>query len=96
MWLMLQQEYPDDYVIATGETHSVHEFLEEVFELAQLDVQKHLIIDKRLERPHEVPLLLGDPTKAKLKLGWEPKTKFKELAKLMYEADLEYIRKLKI
>ena len=96
MWLMLQQESPDDYVIATGETHSVREFLEEVFELAQLDVQKHLIIDKRLERPHEVPLLLGDPTKAKLKLGWEPKTKFKELAKLMYEADLEYIRKLKI
>ena len=96
MWLMLQQKTPDDYVIATGETHSVWEFLEEVFELAQLDVQKHLIIDKRLERPHEVPLLLGDPTKAKLKLGWEPKTKFKELAKLMYEADLEYIRKLKI
>ena len=96
MWLMLQQESPDDYVIATGETHSVREFLEEVFELAQLDVQKHLIIDKRLERPHEVPLLLGDPTKAKLKLGWEPKTKFKELAKIMYEADLEYIRKLKI
>ena len=96
MWLMLQQDNPDDYVIATGETHSVREFLEEVFQLAQLDVQKHLIIDKRLERPHEVPLLLGDPTKAKLKLGWEPKTKFKELAKLMYEADLEYIRKLKI
>ena len=96
MWLMLQQENPDDYVIATGETHSVREFLEEVFQLAQLDVQKHLIIDKRLERPHEVPLLLGDPTKAKLKLGWEPKTKFKELAKLMYEADLEYVKKLKI
>jgi len=96
MWLILQQETPDDYVIATGETHSVREFLEEVFKLAQLDVSKHLIIDKRLERPHEVPLLLGDPTKAKLKLGWEPKTKFKELAKLMYEADLEYIRKLKI
>ena len=96
MWLMLQQDEPDDYVIATGETHSVREFLEEVFQLAQLDVSKHLIIDKRLERPHEVPLLLGDPTKAKQKLGWEPKTKFKELAKLMYEADLEYIRKLKI
>jgi len=96
MWLMLQQDSPDDYVIATGETHSVREFLEEVFQLAQLDVSKYLIIDKRLERPHEVPLLLGDPTKAKLKLGWEPKTKFKELAKLMYEADLEYVRKLKI
>ena len=94
MWLMLQQETPDDYVIATGETHSVREFLEEVFELAQLDVSKYLVIDKRLERPHEVPLLLGDPTKAKLKLGWEPQTKFKDLAKLMYEADLEYIRKL--
>ncbi len=96
MWLMLQQDESDDYVISTGETHSVREFLEEVFQLAQLDVQKHLIIDKRLERPHEVPLLLGDPTKAKLKLGWEPKTKFKELAKIMYEADLEYVRKLKI
>ena len=96
MWLMLQQELPDDYVIATGETHSVREFLEEVFKLAQLDVSKHLILDKRLERPHEVPLLLGDPSKAKMKLGWEPQTKFKDLTKLMYEADLEYIRKLKI
>ena len=88
MWLMLQQDKPDDYVIATGETHTVREFLEEVFWVAGLDVQKHLIIDERLKRPHEVPWLEGDMSKAGRVLGWEPKTKFKELAKLMYEADL--------
>jgi len=89
MWLMLQQEEPDDYVIATGETHTVREFLEEVFEIAGLDIEKHVEIDSRLFRPHEVPLLLGDPTKAKKKLGWEPKVKFKQLAKMMYEEDLK-------
>lgn len=94
MWLMLQQDKPDDYVIATGETHTVREFLEEVFNHAGLDVDKHLVIDERLKRPHEVPLLLGDPTKAKRILGWEPKTTFKKLSKLMYEADLEMIKKL--
>ena len=88
MWLMLQQDKPDDYVIATGETHAVREFLEEVFWVTGLDVQKHLIIDERLKRPHEVPWLEGDMSKAGRVLGWEPKTKFKELAKLMYEADL--------
>jgi GDPmannose 4,6-dehydratase len=94
MWLMLQQEKPDDYVIATGETHTVREFLSEVFAHAELDIEKHLVIDERLKRPHEVPLLLGDPDKAKRTLGWEPKTTFKGLAKLMYEADLEMIKKL--
>lgn len=89
MWLMLQQDKPDDYVIATGETHTVREFLEEVFWVAGLDVQKHLIIDERLKRPHEVPWLEGDMSKAKRVLGWEPKTKFKELAKLMYEEDMK-------
>ena len=89
MWLMLQQEEPDDYVIATGETHTVREFLEEVFEIAGLDIEKHVEIDSRLFRPHEVPLLLGDPAKAKKKLGWEPKVKFKQLAKMMYEEDLK-------
>ena len=88
MWLMLQQDRPDDYVIATGETHSVREFLEEVFNLAGLDVEKHLKIDERLFRPHEVPHLEGDMSKAKKALGWSPKTSFKELARLMYEADL--------
>lgn len=89
MWLMLQQDKPDDYVIATGETHTVREFLEEVFWIAGLDVKEHLIIDERLKRPHEVPWLEGDMSKAKRVLGWEPKTKFKELAKLMYESDLK-------
>lgn len=87
MWLMLQQDYPDDYVVATGETHTVREFLDEVFQIAGLDVDKHLIIDDRLKRPHEVPWLEGDYSKAKEKLGWSPKTTFKELARLMYEED---------
>ena len=89
MWLMLQQEDPDDYVIATGETYTVREFLETVFEHAGLSIDDHVKFDKRLLRPHEVPLLLGDPTKAKEKLGWEPKVKLKDLAKMMYESDLE-------
>ena len=89
MWMMLQQETPDDYVIATGETHTVKEFLHEVFEHAELDVSKYVEIDPRLFRPHEVPLLLGDPTKAREKLGWEPKVKFRELAHMMYDEDLK-------
>ena len=89
MWLMLQQENPDDYVIATGETHTVREFLNEVFEYAGLDVDKHVEIDERLFRPHEVPLLLGDAEKAKKQMGWEPKVKFKELARMMYDEDLK-------
>jgi len=93
MWLMLQQEIPDDYVIATGETHTVREFLEEVFIYAGLNIDDHVEIDERLFRPHEVPLLLGDATKAKNKLGWEPKVKFKELAKMMYDEDLKAFTK---
>ena len=85
----MQQETPDDYVIATNETHTVKEFLYEVFEHAGLDVSKHVEIDKRLFRPHEVPLLLGDYSKAKEKLQWEPKVRFKDLAKMMYESDLQ-------
>lgn len=87
MWLMLQQENPDDYVIATGETHTVKEFLETVFEYAGLDIEKHVGFDERFLRPHEVPVLLGDPKKAATKLGWQPSVKFKELAKMMYDAD---------
>jgi len=92
MWMMLQQEAPDDYVIATGETYTVSQFLHEVFEYAGLDVDKHVEIDERLFRPHEVPLLLGDPSKAKEKLGWEPKVGFRDLARMMYDADLEALR----
>ena len=91
MWKMLQHPDPDDYVIATGETHTVKEFLHTVFDLADLDVEEYVEIDERLFRPHEVPLLLGDPAKAKAKIKWEPKVDFKSLAKMMYEADLEEV-----
>ncbi len=89
MWLMLQQETPDDYVVATGETHSVREFLEEAFRLVNLDWQKYVEIDPKYLRPAEVDLLLGDPSKAKEKLDWAPKTGFKELVKIMVETDLK-------
>ena len=91
MWLMLQQEHPDDYVIATGETHTVREFLEVVFEYSGLDIEKYVEQDERLFRPHEVPLLLGDTRKANDKLDWQSKIRFKELAIMMYEADLEKV-----
>jgi len=87
MWLMLQQEAPDDYVIATGESHSVKEFLHYVFDFAHLDVNKYVEIDERLFRPKEVPYLLGDCTKARQKLKWEPKVRFEELARMMYDSD---------
>ena len=87
MWLMLQKKSPDDYVIATGETCTVKAFLEEVFAHAGLEVEKHIKIDERLYRPHEVPLLWGDCSKAKKELKWEPKVKFKDLAKMMYDSD---------
>lgn len=89
MWMMLQQEKPDDYVIATGVTHSVRELLETAFDLAGLDPYEFLVLDPRLLRPHEVPLLLGDPTKAKKVLGWEPKVSFKELVEMCYKSDLK-------
>lgn len=91
MWLMLQQDKADDYVIATGETHSVREFLDEAFGLVGLDWKKYVEIDPRYYRPAEVDLLLGDPTKAKEKLGWKPKTTFKELVKIMLEYDLKNV-----
>jgi GDPmannose 4,6-dehydratase len=93
MWLMLQQEEPDDYVVATGETHSVRELLEEAFSYAGLDWRKHLAIDQRYYRPAEVDLLIGDPSKAKMKLGWEAKTKFQDLVRLMVDADMETAEK---
>jgi len=94
MWLMLQQDAPDDYVIATGRTHTVKAFLEAVFEHAGLDIEKHVEIDERLFRPQEVPYLLGDSSKAKRKLDWSPKVKFEELAEMMFSADYEYIKSI--
>lgn len=88
MWLMLQQDTPDDYVIATGETHSVQEFLDVVFDHAGLSVKDHVEQAERYLRPQEVPYLLGDAHKAKTVLGWTPRTSFKELAIEMYESDL--------
>jgi len=93
MWLMLQQDQPDDYVVATNETHSVREFCQESFQLLGLDWEKYVSYDARYERPAEVELLIGDPAKAKRQLGWEPKVKFKELVKLMIDADLELATK---
>lgn len=93
MWLMLQQDEPDDYVIATGETHSVREFVEATFDLLDLDWRKYVETDPRYFRPSEVDLLLGDASKAKRKLGWTPRTSFSELVKLMVEADLELARR---
>lgn len=92
MWLMLQQDNPDDYVIATGETHSVKEFCEEVFAYLDLDFQEYVRYDQRYDRPSEVDLLLGDPSKAKKKLGWEAKVGFKELCRIMTDADLKIAR----
>jgi GDPmannose 4,6-dehydratase len=93
MWLMLQQDEPDDYVIATHETHSVREFLEVAFGHVGLDWQKYVEIDPRYYRPAEVDLLIGDYSKARKKLGWEPKTKFAELTRLMVDADVELLRR---
>jgi len=95
MWKMLQQDEADDYVIATGETHTVQEFLEEVFSHAGLDIKEHVETDPRLFRPHEVPYLLGDPSKAREVLGWEPKMTFKELAKKMFEEDHQMVKENK-
>jgi GDPmannose 4,6-dehydratase len=93
MWLMLQQGQPDDYVIATGATHSVRELLEEAFTYAGLDWHKHIDIDPRYYRPAEVDLLLGDASKAKAKLGWQPRTSFSKLIHLMVDADMELAEK---
>jgi GDPmannose 4,6-dehydratase len=89
MWMMLQQEQPDDYVVATGETHSVQEFLERAFELLKLDWRKHIQTDPRYLRPAEVDLLQGDSSKARRLLGWQPRVNFQQLVEMMVEADLE-------
>ena len=91
MWLMLQQPAGDDYVVATGETHSVREFLELAFDRAGLDWQKHVEIDPKFYRPAEVEQLIGNAEKAHKKLNWMPKTKFADLVRLMVDADLELL-----
>ncbi|MGN6626560.1 MAG: GDP-mannose 4,6-dehydratase, partial [Tepidisphaeraceae bacterium] len=93
MWLMLQQDKAEDFVIATGETYSVRQFLDEVFKHLDLDWHDYVETDPRYLRPTEVDLLLGDPTKAKQKLGWKPKVTMQQLAKMMIESDLELAKK---
>jgi len=92
MWLMLQQDEPNDYVVATGETHSVSEFLAEAFGFVGLDWRKHVVHDPRYLRPAEVDLLVGDAARARAKLGWQPRVTFKDLVKLMVTADIELLK----
>jgi GDPmannose 4,6-dehydratase len=96
MWLMLQQDKPDDYVVATGESHSVREFVEEVFSYLGLDWHKYVEIDKRYLRPTEVDYLEGNAGKARRVLGWKPKVKFRELARMMTDADMELAEQEKV
>jgi len=93
MWLMLQQDQPDDYVIATGQTHSVKEFVELAFDYVNLDWKNYVVIDKNFYRPAEIHLLKGDYSKAKKILGWQPEVKFKKLVKMMIDADLREMKK---
>ena len=88
MWQMLQQDEPDDYVIATGTTHTVREFCERAFDVAGLNYKDHVAVDPQFYRPAEVEILLGDASKAKQKLGWEPSVTFEELIEEMTEADI--------
>ena len=89
MWLMLQQDEPDDYVIATGEMHSVRDFLDAAGGHLELDWERHVEIDPRYFRPAEVDALCGDPSKAKTQLGWEPATSFEQLVRTMVDADVQ-------
>jgi GDPmannose 4,6-dehydratase len=89
MWMMMQADVPDDYVVATGETHSVREFLEECFSYLDLDWEKYVEIDERYNRPAEVDLLLGDASKARTVLGWKPKVDFRSLVRIMIDHDLK-------
>jgi len=91
MWLMLQQEEPDDFVIATGETHSVQEFVEAAFAAVNLDWREFVRTDPAFCRPAEVDLLVGDSSKAKAKLDWQPKVTFKELVEIMVDADMKRV-----
>jgi len=93
MWLMLQQGEPDDYVVATGETHSVREWLEECFGHLGLGWRDHVVVDPQFLRPAEVDQLIGDATKARAKLGWQPQVSFRQLVQIMADADLELVRR---
>jgi GDPmannose 4,6-dehydratase len=93
MWRIVQQDTPDDFVLATNETHTVREFVQAAFAHADLDWQEFVKHDQRYERPAEVELLIGNPAKAKKVLEWEPKVRFKELVEIMVEADLEALSK---
>jgi GDPmannose 4,6-dehydratase len=93
MWLMLQQDRPDDYVVATGKTHSVRELVQAAFGCVGLDWQKYVVVDPKFYRPAEVDLLVGDATKAKKQLGWEPEVDFEGLVRMMVEADLRRLKK---
>jgi GDPmannose 4,6-dehydratase len=93
MWLILQQDKPDDYILATNETHTVREFVQYAFAHADLDWKQYVKHDDRYERPAEVDLLIGDPAKAKRQLGWQPKVRFQELVKIMVDADLDMTRR---
>jgi GDPmannose 4,6-dehydratase len=88
MWLMLQQDEPGDYVIGTGEAHSVKEFVGEAFAYVQMDWREHVEIDPRYFRPTEVEYLLADSSKARRRLGWEPRVTFKELVRIMVDAEI--------
>lgn len=89
MWMIMQHDVPDDWVIATGETHTVREFLDEVFEYLDISIEKHVIIDESYKRPNEVPALLGNSDKIRTILGWKPKVTFKQLVKMMVDYDLK-------
>ena len=92
MWRMLQQDEPDDYVIATGETHSVRDLVQSAFSYVGLDWEEHVVIDQRFVRPAEVDLLIGDPGKAKKRLGWSPQVTFQEMIEMMVDSDLEIVQ----
>ena len=93
MWLMLQQDHPDNYVIGTGESHSVREFCEIAFSHADLDYKEYVVMDEKYYRPAEVDLLISDPSKARAQLKWEPSVSFKELVKMMVDSDLARLKK---
>jgi GDPmannose 4,6-dehydratase len=89
MWLMLQQDGPDDYVVATGRTHAVREFVRLAFEAVGLDWERYVVVDPRFYRPAEVDLLVGDPSKARRVLGWQPEVSFESLVERMVRADID-------
>ncbi len=93
MWLMLQQDQPDDYVIATGETHPVREFCEVAFGHVGLNYEDHVVVDEKFFRPAEVDLLIGDPGKAKAQLGWKPATPFQDLVTMMVDSDMKHVER---